>query len=105
MFLRLTWLLMLGVIGAHAAMAAQYQTTDPCRAVAMVAAQEVRDGQSMVGMLGAGFVARSVESRLREHGLMACYGAMLRVMEAGGFDPVLRAQLGFETSPDAPRPR
>lgn len=103
MFLRLTWLLMAGVIGAHAVMAARYETTDPCRAVAMVAAQEVREGQSVVGMLGAGFVARSVESRLREHGLVACYGAMARVIEEGGFDPVLRAQLGFTTSEPAER--
>lgn len=102
MFLRLTWLLMLGVIGAHAVMAAQYRTTDPCRAVAMIAAEEVREGQSVVGVLGAGFVSRSVERRLREHGMMACYGAMARVLQAGGFDPVLRAQLGFTTSPAPP---
>lgn len=96
MFLRLSWVLMAAIVGAHVFMAVSYATPDPCRAVGVMAGGEYTGTvAARFGVGGGDTVATAVEARLRQEGLLTCYGALGRAWYEGGVIPMLASEYGI----------
>lgn len=96
MFLRLSWFLMAVIIGVHVYLAAAYATPDPCRAVGVMAGGEFAENLgARLGLSGGDTVAVAVETRLRQEGLAACYGALGRAWYEGGVGEMLATEYGI----------
>lgn len=96
MFLRLSWFVMAVLVGVHVYMAAAYATPDPCRAVGAIASEELSAGfGASLNLGGDDAVLSLVEGRLRQDGLMTCYGALGRIWYEGGVSETIAREYGI----------